>query len=163
MINQNKYFNSEYQYEFDTLDLFTLNCPIILPMLEKIVHEIANEGLYNDCRTKEEAEAKLEDIQNSPNKYIGKYKWQNISVVELFFMDFNNLINNHLINLELVPNEKSFNERFFYKNIPEMVYPFSIKEYYPKIVFKKLKRTIDIYFNTLNYKKNNGIKKNQKN
>ena len=152
--------NPEYQDEFDSLDYFMVDCPITLPLLDKIVNDIAMEGIFNDCSTKEEAVAKLKDIHNSPNKYYGKYKWHNISIAELFKMDYNNLIKNNLINLELIPSEKFFNERFFYKYIPEMIYPFSVKEYFPKILFIKLEGTIDKYFNTLNYKKNKENKKN---
>ena len=84
--------NSEFQEEFETLELFKLEYPFVIPQFSGIAISIIFGGLCDDCSSKEEVIERLIDVKNNPNKYKGKYKWKNFSLVDFFNLDYNDLI-----------------------------------------------------------------------
>ena len=162
-LKENDYIVSDFKEEFETLEFFMLKCPFVTPMLDNIAVTIIFGGLCKGCLSKEEVVSKLKEVKDSPNDYKGKYQWKNISLVDLFNMDYNNLIKYNLIKKNLVPDEKFFVEKFYYKEKPKMIYPFSLKEYFPVFLSKKIESFIDVYFNSLKYKEEEKIKKYKNN
>ena len=135
--DKNNQISEQYKKEFETLDYFCLDCPFYLGMLDRIGYQVKN--LCKNYKNKEEAKSIIKDIENSPEKYKSKPKWEYYSLGDLFTADYKFLVEKNIINQKLVPNEEFFHNRFYYKDIPDMIYPLTTEEYY--LFF--LKRTIE--------------------
>ena len=143
---KDKDISEEFKEEFETLEYLSLDCPIFLSMLDCITLGIVYCKICENCRNREEAETIIKDIENAPAQFKYQYRWKNYSLGDLFNADYNYLVQNNIINQKLVPNENFFHSRFYYKDIPEMVYPLSAADYYLIFLKKKIKNRLDHYF-----------------
>lgn len=142
--NKNEEFQEEYKKEFETLDYLCLDCPIYLGMLDRVGFQVKN--LCKNYKNKEEAKSMINDIESHPDKYKNEPKWKYYSLGDLFTADYKFLVEKNIINQKLVPNEEFFHSRFYYKNIPDMVYPLTTQQYYLILLKKEIGFLIDEYF-----------------
>ena len=126
--DKNNQISKQYEKEFETLDYFWLDYPFYLSVLERLGYQVKN--LCKNYKNKEEAKSIIKDIENSPEKYKSKPKWEYYSLGDIFTADYKFLVEKYIINQKLVSNEEFFHNRFYYKDIPNMIYPLTTEEYY---------------------------------
>ncbi len=136
--------SEDFKEEFQNLDYLTSNCPFFLCMIDRLGFQVKN--LCKNYKSKEEAKSLVKEIEKSPEKYKIKSKWEKYSLGDLFTADYNFLVENNIINVNLVPNEYFFSNRFYFMNIPEMIYPLTTKEYYFFFLKKEIEILINLYF-----------------
>ena len=143
------YDDNDFEYEFKHLDLFNIICPISSSMLIKLIYNLVINKVCKECSNPEQAFNKIKEIRENPGKFKEKYSWKEISLVDLFNADYNFLIKNFIINKTYVPDENFFRQRFYYQDFPQMIYPFSIKDYYPIKLNNIIEYKINEYYEDL--------------
>ena len=143
--------------ELDESDFFLFYSPFNMAVFMRYLQYI----IYNICdtmSTKENVQNELGSLLDGKNT--GKdYKWKDISLLELIKGNYNYLIEKFVLKDYYVPDRSYFINNFCYPDM-ETVYPFSLKEFY----FKLLERGIDITINNYYFeKKTKNRKTNQKN
>jgi len=113
-------------------------------MLDRIGYQV--KDLCKNYKNKEEAKSIIKDIEKSPEKYKRKPKWEYYSLGDLFTADYKFLVEKNIINKKMVPNEEFFHNRFYYKDIPDMIYPLTTEEYYLYFLKRAIEFQIIEYF-----------------
>ena len=134
--------------ELDESDFFLFYSPFNTAVFVRYLQYI----IYNICdtmSTKENIQKEIKSLYEGKNT--GKdYKWKDISLLELIKGNYNYLIEKFVIRDDYVPDRSYFINNYCYPDM-ETVYPFSLKEFY----FKLLERGIDITINNYFFEKRN--------
>lgn len=134
--------------ELDESDFFLFYSPFNMAVFMRYLQYI----IYNICdtmSTKENIEKEIESLLDGKNSN-KDYKWKDISLLELIKGNYNYLIEKFVIRDDYVPDRSYFINNYCYPDM-ETVYPFSLKEFY----FKLLERGIDITINNYFFEKRN--------
>ena len=134
--------------ELDESDFFLFYSPFNMEIFMRYLQYIIYD-MCDNMSSKENVQNELESLLDGKNT--GKdYKWKDISLLELIKGNYNYLIEKFVLKDYYVPDRSYFINNFCYPDM-ETVYPFSLKEFY----FKLLKRGIDITINNYFFEKRN--------
>ena len=129
----------EFKYYDDEKDpdeaiIFKLECPFEIGVLMNHLYNIILR-MYKDLGSREKVENEIEKIKKNPiDSNYKKYYYRFIILSDLFHADYKYLKENYLIKQYLVPDEKSFYKPFSHPDLPDIICPFSINEFYYKIL-----------------------------
>ena len=134
--------------ELDESDFFLFYSPFNMAVFMRYLQYIIYD-MCDNMSSKENVQNELGSLYEGKNT--GKdYKWKDISLLELMKGNYNYLKEKFVIKDYYVPDRSYFINNFCYPDM-ETVYPFSLKEFY----FKLLKRGIDITINNYFFEKRN--------
>ena len=134
--------------ELDESDFFLFYSPFNMEIFMRYLQYIIYD-MCDNMPSKENVQNELESLLDGKNT--GKdYKWKDISLLELIKGNYNYLIEKFVLKDYYVPDRSYFINNFCYPDM-ETVYPFSLKEFY----FKLLERGIDITINNYFFEKRN--------
>ena len=141
-------YNIPDDSENDTDDviLFKLDCPLVIDGLVKYLYLIIND-MCKKLQSRVNVEREIQKIKYYPNDpSVRRYKYNDNYLVDFYHADYNYLKKKYIIKSTLVPDEKTFNDIFVHKYVPDVTYSFSLKEFYNAIIPRIINIIIDNYF-----------------
>ena len=129
--------------ESPDIAFFIYDSPIDIRVLMKYLDNII-EQMYKNLGTKENVVEAVEKIKNRTIEDKKQFKWKDIYLEDLFTADYYYLKNNFILRYDLVPDEKSFTNKYS-RDECDFIWPFSLKELFYFFLQKGIEIFIDNY------------------
>ena len=134
--------------DYSDVDLFFSFCPFNMTVLMRYLENTINK-MCDELVIKEKVEKEIENFKKYKNdssiKILKDYNWKNISLLELLKGNFSYLYEKFVVKHYEVPDNNSFIKNYCYPG-STMVYPFSLKELYDKLILRGITITINNYY-----------------